>query len=248
MTSGEEGKRLAGGNVGGAWRVGQTVRRATGPWTPAVHALLDHLATRLPHVPTVLGADERGREVLTYLPGKVLDSATERLNEAQLRSVAGWTRSFHDAVVDFRHPGPWRFFEVDLPNLIGHNDIAPYNICFDGDELVGVFDWDMAGPSTPMLDLSFIAWNCVPLWEDIGPRAAARRLEILASGYGPVAASDILDGVAPRIRLMLNGIPVAASAGDPGMANLVAQGEPERSRGPLNALIRRIPGIAAHLV
>jgi Ser/Thr protein kinase RdoA (MazF antagonist) len=27
-------------------------------------------------------------------------------------------------------------------SLIGHNDIAPYNVCFDGDEVAGVFDWD----------------------------------------------------------------------------------------------------------
>ena len=40
------GERLDGGNIGGAVRVGDTVRRAAGPWTPAVHALLTHLATR----------------------------------------------------------------------------------------------------------------------------------------------------------------------------------------------------------
>ncbi len=32
----------------GAWRVGDTVRRTTGPWTPAVHDLLGHLRPRLP--------------------------------------------------------------------------------------------------------------------------------------------------------------------------------------------------------
>jgi hypothetical protein len=36
--------RLDGGNTGGAVRIGATVRRAAGPWTPAVHALLAHLA------------------------------------------------------------------------------------------------------------------------------------------------------------------------------------------------------------
>jgi aminoglycoside phosphotransferase (APT) family kinase protein len=37
-------ERLEGGNVGGAVRAGATVRRPAGPWTPAVHALLAHLA------------------------------------------------------------------------------------------------------------------------------------------------------------------------------------------------------------
>jgi hypothetical protein len=49
----------------------------------------------------------------------------------------------------FSHPGPWRFFPVTSPSLIGHNDIAPYNVCFAGDELVGVFDRDRAAPPVP---------------------------------------------------------------------------------------------------
>lgn len=242
----EEGERLAG-NVGGAWRIGETVRRSTGPWTPAVHALLDHVGQRVTRVPKVMGFDERGREVLSYLPGLVYDIDTEMLNQEQLRSVVTWTRSFHEAVAGFTHRGPWRFFDVKAPSLIGHNDIAPYNVCFDGDELVGVFDWDFAGPSTPLMELAFIAWNCVPLWRDIGSPAAAVRLQLIASTYGSTSARDILYAVQGRIQLMLDGIPVAAGAGDPGMANLMAEGEPERSQQALDDLVTRIPAIDACL-
>jgi len=245
--SGEEGERLTGGNVGGAWRVGETVRRTPGPWTPAVHALLSYLRPRLANVPAVLGFDERGREVLSYLPGRVLDIDTELLTEPQLQAVGSWTRSFHDTVVGFSHEGPWRFFEIDGPTLIGHNDIAPYNICFDGDDLVGVFDWDFAGPSTPLLELAFIAWNCVPLWRDIGAEPASARLQLMASTYGSLSARDILRAVPHRIQVMLDGIPIAAAAGDEGMANLMAGGEPERSQRSLDDLRQRIPQIAAHL-
>lgn len=245
---GEEGERLAGGNVGGAWRVGETVRRTTGPWTPAVHALLDHLGQRqLAHIPTVLGVDGRGREVLTYLPGRVFDIDTEMLTDAQLVSVVRWIGSFHAAVADFVHPGPWRFFEVDAPTLVAHNDVAPYNVCFDGDDLVGVFDWDFAGPSTPLMELAFFAWNGVPLWRDIGPEPAAARLHLIAASYGSHSALDILHAVGHRIQLMLDGIPVAAAAGDQGMVNLMSEGEPERSQRALDDLVRRIPVIAKHL-
>jgi hypothetical protein len=68
-------------------RVGNTVRRRTGPWTPAVHALLDYLASRVPHVPRVLGRDRQGREVLSYLPGHVVDVDTSALSLEQLVSV-----------------------------------------------------------------------------------------------------------------------------------------------------------------
>jgi len=236
---------LAGG--GGAVRVGGTVRRATGPWTPAVHALLDHLRSRLACVPRVFGYDERGREVLSYLPGRVVDKDTETLSAGQIVSLVRWTRAFHEAVAGFSHGGPWRFFPVEGPTLIGHNDIAPYNACFDGDDLVGVFDWDFAGPTTPLFELAFIAWNCVPLWRDVGADAAAARLRLIAATYGGLDAHQILRAVPARIQIMLDGIPVAAAAGDPGMANLLASGEPDRSPGPLSGLADRIPAIERRL-
>ena len=50
------------GNISGAVRVGNTVRRAAGWWTLAVHALLRHLEQAgFDGAPRVLGFDERGR-------------------------------------------------------------------------------------------------------------------------------------------------------------------------------------------
>ncbi|NYF59930.1 phosphotransferase [Micromonospora purpureochromogenes] len=212
-----------------------------------MHDLLDYLAPRVPHVPTVLGLDDLGRESLTYLPGRVVDIDTELLTDEQVASVVGWTRGFHAAVAGFTHPGPWRYFPMPSPTLIGHNDIAPYNVCFDGNELVGVFDWDLAGPSTPLFELAFIAWNCVPLWRDIGPQAAARRLTVIASTYSGFHPRQILRAVPRRIQIMLDGIPLAAAAGDQGMVNLLALGEPGRSQSALADLVERIPAIDRRL-
>ncbi len=241
--------RLPGGNVGGAVRVGGTVRRQTGPWTPAVHALLGYLDGRVPGIPRVLGHDGQDREVLSYLPGRVIDIDTEILSAGQIVSLVSWTHSFHRAVTGFSHPGPWRYFPVAEPTLIGHNDIAPYNACFDGDTLTGVFDWDLAGPTTPLLELAFMAWNCVPLWRDDGTEQAAERLKLIASGYGDaesparIGARQILHAVPNRIQLMLGWIPAAAAAGDAGMARLMSAGEPGRSAAALADLISRIPAI-----
>lgn len=235
------------GNVGGAWRIGDTVHRDTGPWTPAVHALLAYLAGRVPNVPTVLGFDEQGREVLTFLPGRVVDIDTEQLTLGQLDSLMRWTRAFHEAVAGFDHPGPWRHPPMPEPTLIGHNDIAPYNVCFAGDDVAGVFDWDLAGPTTPLMELAFVAWNCVPLWRDVGDEATVERLRRICSAYGGVLPVDLADAVPCRIQLMLDWIPRGAAAGDPGLRRLMTQGEPARSQEALDALVPRLSRVRSLL-
>jgi hypothetical protein len=101
----------------------------------------------------------------------------------------------------------------------------------------------MSGPTTPLMELAFTAWNIVPLWSDIGVEQAAARLTHMANVYGGPDARQILPAVPARIGLVLDGIPVAAAAGDQGMRNLMALGEPDRSRRSLISLIDRIPAI-----
>ena len=93
-------------------------------------------------------------------------STTEAAQRGSDRRAARLDPRFHDGGGGLRHPGPWRYFHRRPAAFVGHNDIAPYNVCFDGDDLVGVFDWDMSGPTT-LSELAFIAWNCVPLWTDL---------------------------------------------------------------------------------
>jgi hypothetical protein len=61
-----EAEHLLAGNVSTVVRIGDTARRTTGPWTPAVHALLRYLEVMgFEGAPRVLGIDEQGREMLT---------------------------------------------------------------------------------------------------------------------------------------------------------------------------------------
>ncbi len=243
-----DGTRLDGGNVGGAVRVGHTVRRATGPWTPAVHALLDRLRhCGVPGVPRALGVDARGREILTYLPGRVVDVDHELLADAQLESLAAWTRLFHDAVAGFEHPGPWRFPSPDRPELVAHNDVAPYNVCFAGDRVAGVFDWDLAGPSTRLMELAWLVWTAVPLYRDIGAAESARRLEIVARAYGGFTAGEILEAVPRRVRHSVVAIRRGQENGDEGMQRLAEVGEPGRTEQHLAGLMDRVTLIEKEL-
>lgn len=242
---------LEGGNVGGAVRVGDTVRRPTGPWTPAVHELLDHLAdVGLDAVPRVLGVDDRGREVLTYLPGRVVPIGVEELTDAQLASAARWLRRFHAAVAGFpRDERRWRFVERALApgEIVCHHDSAMYNLAFDGDDLAGVFDWDVAGPGVPIDDLGVLAWNS-PLFrlgED--PTAAAHGLRVIAQAYGEVDPVAALDHVVLRMTQGCDRIEAGQRAGDPGMLRLGEVGEPDRTRARLAVLAGRLPDVRTAL-
>ena len=241
-----EGEPLAGGNVGEVVRIGDTVRRPTGPWTPAVHAFLEHLAgIGLRGVPRVHGVDERGREVLDFLPGEVVDIDSELLSPARLRDLAAWTRELHEAAVGFHHPGPWRMVPVDDSDHVGHNDLAPYNVAFDGDRVAGVFDWDMAGPTTRTMELAHQAWNAVPLFREVPADLAAARLVALAEGYGGLTAHDVLDDVVRRVSASVEAVRAMIESGDPGGAGLAAVGEPERTLRALAGLRTRMPALEA---
>lgn len=69
---------LDGGSRSTVVRVGQTVRRASHSWSPAVLDLLRHLECEgFAGAPRALGVDDQGREVLTYIRHRLTASLRE---------------------------------------------------------------------------------------------------------------------------------------------------------------------------
>lgn len=245
-----DGEPLTGGATEGAVRIGQTVRRPTGAWTPVVHELLRHLRS-VPLAPLPLGRDARGREVLSYLPGRTVRPDEELLTDAQVSSCGAALRELHDAMRSFRPDGPrrWRYGDRALRpgEVVCHNDPGVYNWAFDGDRASGLFDWDMAGPGDPLDDLGFLAWTAVPLYRGLEPAAVARRLRLLATGYRDVSAATVLDAARRRMTLACERIAAGIARGDAGMVNLARVGEPQRTRDRLGHLANALPAITAAL-
>src|SRR5262249_60322881 len=124
---------LPGGNVSaGVVRVGDTVRRPAGPHTPAVHALLSYLrAAGFEGAPRPLGIDDRGREVLTFIPGAVPWPDRFDLLEPRQRlaRAARLIREFHDAVAGFVAPASaqWQMLipAHGEPEIHAHHEPGP---------------------------------------------------------------------------------------------------------------------------
>lgn len=251
MREGPGEVRLAGGRNDGAVRAGDTVRRATGTHTPAVHALLRHLrAVGFTRVPEVLGIDERGREVLTHLDGETVGDRRPwpawAHSDAALTAAGQWLRAFHDASRSFVPPPGARWFgdhdDLRPGEVIGHHDAAPYNAVWrpaptpdgpEAGELVGFIDWDLAGPALPLRDLAFTALSWVPLTardtalgDGFAPGTdRPRRLRLLLDAYGwEGGTAEVLDAVRERALQHAEGLRAAAADGYGPAVDLVAEG------------------------
>ena len=205
---------LAGGNVAdGVVRVGGTVRKPAGYWTPAVEALLLSLeAQGFTGAPRALGRDERGRQVLEYVPGPMAHDEPS-LDPARLFRVGRLIRELHDASAGFPPPAGARWnvaIPPDRDELVCHHDLAPWNLVLGEDRWVFI-DWDGAGPGSRLWDLAYAVNGFVPLEEGGDPCSDGPRLRALADGYG-------LDG-SQRERL-----PVLIEAHTRGMADLLEHG------------------------
>jgi Ser/Thr protein kinase RdoA (MazF antagonist) len=199
----------AGDVTAGLVRVGDTVRRPHQPQSLAVAGYLDHLErVGFDASPRYLGRDSSGRDVLTYLDGDVAGDPPQRwaADDGLLASVGSLLRRLHEASEGygadrcFRAPAGsmWRRDMVQLdspvdeprPELISHLDVTPQNVVVRGRCAAGLIDFDLAGPTTRLLDAYNTAMHWVPLrasqdvwptWRGVDQPA---RLRIFADGYG----------------------------------------------------------------
>lgn len=252
-----------GANVETVVRIGDTVRRTTGPWTPSVHGLLQHLERQgFAGAPRVRGFDDQGREILTHLQGIAglrPWPAAVRTPDA-LTSAAQLIRQFHNAVATFVPPDDavWRFStgSTGEGEIVTHNDLAPWNTLYKGVEATGLIDWDFARPARAVEDVAYAAWTYVPLRDDehslaIGferPHNRAARLDLFLTSFGLEDRRGFVDEIIKRkllerqwvLEMGRQGIEPWAKFLHEGHADHVAYDVEylERNRAPLDAVCR----------
>lgn len=189
---------LTGGRTTpGVVRVGNTVRRPTGPGSSFVHALLRHLEARnFDGAPRFLGLDGRGREILSFIPGEA-PKELGGLSLAQVSAGATLLRSLHDATTDFPLRGNGE--------VVCHGDPSPCNTLFREGRPYAFIDFDAAHPGTRADDIGYAAW----MWLDIGNEeinAQHQHASLMAfmAAYGAVPAIEPVAAVLKAQRRLCN--------------------------------------------
>lgn len=188
-----------GGTNAGAVRLGDTVRRTVGAWTPTVHAVLRHLEERGFSAPRARGFDDLGREVLTWVEGVASWERHRELwgDDERLRSAALLLRELHSALDAFAAPpdAQWRSGwgrDGTGDGPLCHYDFAPWNVLVSPNGSLTVIDWDGVGPGDRLAELAYAAASFVPLRRNaecrrIGwaqPPDRVGRLETFWRAYG----------------------------------------------------------------
>jgi Ser/Thr protein kinase RdoA (MazF antagonist) len=254
VISSDEPVRLPGGNVAPVYRVGDTVRRVTGPWTPAIHALLRHLDdVGFAGAPRVMGIDDEGREVLSFMDGSVPyapDIPAEIWTDDALVTAAELVGAFHNAAASFEPPGDarWRVLPgaPSEGEIICHNDLAPWNTVYRAGLPTAFIDWDLAAPAPRLWDVAYAAWRFVPLRYNGVPGVTsepdvgdyARRLRLFCDAYELESREALLDTIELRQQVMFDTVRLWGQAGVPGFAEMWATGhahEPLKDREFLRA-------------
>ncbi len=200
---------LSGGNSSVVVRVGNDVHRTAGPWTPAVHRLLDTIRTHgITEVPEPRGFDAAGREVLSYLPGEVGNYPLPdwMWTDTLIDEAGALLRRIHDASISLvDEPLEWGGKAHYPAEVICHNDVAPYNMAFIDGHVAGLFDFDTAAPGPRIWDLAYLAYRLVPFTEDANLSDLAEqdrldRLDRQIAAYGEAySRSAVLEVAAQRL-------------------------------------------------
>jgi Phosphotransferase enzyme family len=239
---------LPGGFVTTVVRAGNTVRRAPPEDPEFVRALLWLFERRgWAGAPRFLGADERGREVLSFIDGHVAWEPVQPpsiTSDASLARLAGLVREFHDLTAGT----PLAADE----EVVCHNDLSPKNTVYrdsgTGLAPVAFIDWDIAAPGKRIHDVAHVCWQYLDLGPGVaGPADAGRRMRLICDAYGMSDRSGLLDSILWWQDRCWRGIEAKAATGHPAMTRLRDSGAARAVRSAFDWVTSHRAELAARL-
>ena len=117
------------------------------------------------------------------------------MSDERIISASRLIRRFHDATAGTALAG--------RREIVAHNDLGPHNIVFDGDEAVGIIDWDEdVGPGRRLVDFAHAVWCCADVCEvEVEVAEQARKTRLMCETYGGRFTPEaVIDEITARFR------------------------------------------------
>ena len=173
------------GSDGAVVRVGATVRRPHRPETDSIHRFLIHLEREgFDGAPRVLGTDDQGRAVLSFIEGDVGIPPFPAwvADDDLLVSVAQLQQGLHRAARSFIFTSDdvWDRANLPVPEpnaFVCHNDLCVENVVMRDGHAIAFIDFDFAAPVDPLIDIAIAARHWVPLRDPVDLDEARRGLD-----------------------------------------------------------------------
>lgn len=225
------------------------VERPAKPWTPTVHALLNHLHRSGLPVPEPLDFDDEVERV-TLVPGEAgSDAWAHQLSNESVRSAGRLLRRVHDATVGWVPPTDAKWAVPFSPgDVICHGDPQPANFAWRDGIAVGLFDWDDARPANRLSDVAYALEWFAPFEDDPTElrfrgfdETLDRRDRIAAflGAYGWEGPVDVVAAVIARQRTAIDEVVYLGELGHEPQAEWVAARWPDQWKSKL-ATARRV--------
>lgn len=222
----------------GIYKKENSVMRPLHSWSESVHKLLIHLRIAgFTEGPAFIGIDGN-KEIVSYVDGDTYDYPLVDMigSDSALISAAKLLRHYHDTSAlfvkeyDCREMA-WMFPHREPVEVICHGDFTPYNVALRDDEVVGVFDFDVAHPAPRVWDLAFSTYTWAPFMTDPGCKRGdlseqTRRARLFCDSYGADEKhrKSLVSVAVERLEMVVSFMLEQADKGDVKFAQDVADG------------------------
>jgi len=123
--------------------------------------------------------------------------------------------------------------------VVCHGDFGPWNVVWNGEEPIGIIDWDHARPAPRRQDVAYALEYVAPFRDDAEclrwlrhpePPDRRRRLEVFAAAYGLADITGLVDAVITVQEQGVDAVRLLAEQGHEPQAGWVAAGHLDELR------------------
>ena len=137
-------------------------------WSKNIHLLMDHFYNNGLPISKLIKIDQK-YEYTEYINGEMIHP--NKWTDEGLFEIGKLIKNLHDMAKKFEHNNnmdwkQWYLRELGKPEICSHGDIAPWNIITKENKIIGLIDWECAGPIDPIIELARVCWLFPQLHDD----------------------------------------------------------------------------------